>query len=738
MNKFWLSSLICSLFLTTGSFAQSIDSGESFNESDTVSTTNINIGEVIVSSLRMDRKIRKLPATMSVAGAFDYKKNLSMTLSDVLKTKPGIAMKSDGIWATGINIRGLDENRLVILVDGNRVETATDLTASLSMTDINDIERVEVIKGAQSSLYGTGAMGGIVNIITKDGYFKDNPFFSANIISGYTSGNNLVSNHAAVSTGAGKWYLRVSGTYADAGDMNTPMGILPNSRFTTNNLSAKAGIKPFKNHQLKIQYQRNRSSDVGIPGGEAFPGPAEAKYSDIGRHLFNAGYEITDISDNFSSLQLSYFTQYILRDVSMKPNTVTEAALPNNNIQRTTPVLVTPTGEHLTTGAQLRGTWNFTEKNTFIAGVDVWGRKLTTSREKYIRVDILNPAGQIIKTNNMERGETPIPESRFNSAGLYFQDEASLIDGRLTLITGGRIDRVWINNEQGFDVDYLIVNGDRNDSPPTQRLTFKKGSEQSSSWSANAGLLYSLGKDADASMNLARSFRAPSLEERFKYIDLGNFVQLGDPSLMPESGYSADLGIRVWNPAFTLQSGIFMNAITNMISEIPGEFIFTLTSESKPDTLPALISTNLSKALLYGFDFSFDYNFVDNFVLFASGAYVRGKNRDSGENLPRIPPLNGHSGIRYTYPKLGSTEIAITSASKQEKIAPGERSTGGYYSLSMALHTIKFKIGNAGLQFFSGIDNITNRSYTNHLSTNRGSISIEPGRSAFIRVALSY
>ena len=53
------------------------------------------------------------------------------------------------------------------LIDGNRVETATDLTASLSMTDVNDIERVEVVKGAQSSLYGTGAMGGIVNIITR-------------------------------------------------------------------------------------------------------------------------------------------------------------------------------------------------------------------------------------------------------------------------------------------------------------------------------------------------------------------------------------------------------------------------------------------------------------------------------------------------------------------------------------------------------------------------------------------
>ncbi|HBG54593.1 MAG TPA: hypothetical protein DDW70_10370, partial [Rikenellaceae bacterium] len=63
----------------------------------------------------------------------------------------------DGVWATNINVRGLSEDRLVILIDGNRVETATDLTASLSMVDVNDIEHVEVIKGAQSSLYGTGA-----------------------------------------------------------------------------------------------------------------------------------------------------------------------------------------------------------------------------------------------------------------------------------------------------------------------------------------------------------------------------------------------------------------------------------------------------------------------------------------------------------------------------------------------------------------------------------------------------
>ena len=88
------------------------------NDPDSVSTPGIQIGEVMVSSLRMDRKVKKLPASLRVVGAYDYQKNSALTLSNVLKTEPGIAMGSDGIWSTTINIRGLNENRLVILIDG--------------------------------------------------------------------------------------------------------------------------------------------------------------------------------------------------------------------------------------------------------------------------------------------------------------------------------------------------------------------------------------------------------------------------------------------------------------------------------------------------------------------------------------------------------------------------------------------------------------------------------------------
>jgi hemoglobin/transferrin/lactoferrin receptor protein len=424
----------------------------------------------------------------------------------------------------------------------------------------------------------------------------------------------------------------------------------------------------------------------------------------------------------------------------MIPNTVTETPLATGK-QRVTPGLVSPVGNHLTHGVQLQSTWNLTGKNTLIAGADAWSRKLTTVRTKIIKSEVLNIAGEVIKTNNLVRGETPIPESTFGSAGIFMQDETRFFHDRITLIAGGRMDAIRVDNEQCFDYDYLIVNGVRNDTPPNQRITFRKGSVNSFSWSANTGLLYKLYRDVDLSLGLARSFRAPSLEERFKYIDLGNYVRLGDPELLPESGYSADLGLRIWKPKFNFRIDAFVNHLSNMVVEIPGEFEYTFstgTSQGTTGTIPALVNANVSKAVLYGFDFGMQYNFYSNFVLFASGAYVRGKDTEANTNLPQIPPLNGRLGMRYTCSGIGSTEFTVVGASRQDKIAVGEKATGGYSRLDVALNSDRIGLGLANLQIFTGIDNITDRRYTNHLATNRGSISVEPGRNIYLRLSLSF
>ncbi|MDD2595017.1 MAG: TonB-dependent receptor [Bacteroidales bacterium] len=731
-SRLFAIAVIASLFATT-SF------GRTNSEPKAAADTIRSLKESTITSLRVNKKVIETPASVVIAPVLNFRKHSALTVSNVLATEPGIAFGGDGVWSTNVNVRGFGESRLITLIDGDRVETATDLTASLSMIDVNDVERIEVIKGAQSSLYGTGAMGGIINIITKEGRFADRPYFSGEFNTGYSSVNNYFSNNLALGTGSSKWYLRVNGTYSKAGNIRTPEGQIPNSQFTTGNIAAKFGFKPLANHLFKLNFQNNRSYNVGIPGGSSFPGPADATYKQIGRMLVDASYEIKNLTDKFTSLKISYFYQDNNRDVEVHPNTVTRKVMPNGNIQLTTPTLLSPNSIHKTHSAQLQTVFNLSDNNTFIAGADFFRRNLVTDRKKFVTVNIQKPDGTIIKTNNIERGETPIPTSSSTTGGIYMQDEARFLDNRFIVTLGGRIDGIWMNNEEGHDVDYINMNGTIAEPPASQRITFPAGNTFDISWSANLGLLYKFTKNADVVLNASRSFRAPSLEERFKYIDLGNYVRLGNQNLKPEDGLGVDAGVRVWGNKFTLQTSIFTNKINNMIVEDPGKFIYQLTADSSKETLDALINSNVSEALLYGADIKAEYNIISDLVLSLSGYYTRGRDIVSNTDLPLIPPLTGRFGARYTFDKAGSMELNLIAAAGQDKIAQGETATDGYVRLDFALYTKRFVLSRTcSIQGFAGVENIFDTAYTNHLSTNRGSISIEPGRNFFVKVNLMF
>ncbi|MFC2151921.1 TonB-dependent receptor [Bacteroidota bacterium] len=694
----------------------------------------INLGEVVFSSLRTNQKIREIPVPLEIVDKNQIELSSSFTASDVLETEPGIALSRDGVWATGISIRGLGQQRIVMLVDGNRIETSTDLMASMSFFDVDDFERIEVIKGASSSLYGTGAMAGIVNVITKEAYFNSSTYFNGSFNSGFSSVNELFTRKLTFNSGSEKWFASVSGSLRDAKNINTPEGEIKNSQFEDKSLSATAGYKVKENQVFKLKYQYFDADDVGVPGGDAFPGPATATYSDAKRLMVSGNYSIEDISDQFNLLNFRYFHQSIIRDVNLNPNTVNYN---QDSTVKTTPEYFTPSGTHVTDGVQIQTDWSFSQNNNLIAGIDVWRRKLSTSREKFIRSDILDANGDIMATNNIVRGETPIPESCFGSLGIYLQNEQKFLDDDLKLMIGGRIDGIRIANDQALDYDYLIINGTRNDSPPNQRITFEKNEEYKISWSANLGILYALTSEMDLSINAGRSFRAPSLEESFKYIDLGNSVRLGDPNLNPEKGYSLDLGLRIWKPKFQFKANGFVNWLSDMIVEESGDFIYSYTT-GIVDTIPALINTNIDEARLYGLDLSFQYNFYKNFVLHGSGSFVRGENTQNNTDLPLIPPMNGRLGLKYNLPKYFGIDLVAVGFADQNKVVEGELETKGYARFDIRINSVLMNLDFAKVQFFGGIENIGDRAYTNHLATNRGSITVEPGRNYYIKVKVLF
>ncbi|MGB9695729.1 MAG: TonB-dependent receptor [Ignavibacteria bacterium] len=688
----------------------------------------INIGEIKVTSTRYESSIKDVAVPLVVVDEIQIDKVSYETVSGVLSTKPGINLTRDGIWATDINIRGLSRNNVVTLIDGNRIETANDLSARLSMVDLFDIDRIEVIKGSVSSLYGTGAFGGVVNIFTREPNFSVKPYIKSSFYSGYSSVNSLSLGNLSLMFGGKSFIAKINGTLRDASNTNTPQGEIPNSQFRDNSISMLLGFRFLNNHAIKLNYQRFYAHDVGIPGASSlFPATAIVSYPKEQRELYSLNYEISNLGSVLKTISAKYFYQYILRDVQNLVNQVSIKKASNGNlIQKTIVDKITPVGKHYVNGIQLLSNWTIGINNVII-GVDIWQRNMTSERERFqtiLKYD--STSGMLTSVTSKITGEKPLPVSEYRNIGGFLQDEVKLLNNKLKINLGARADQIRVSNAISLNPYYEVVNGVRNDFPTGQKITWLPSQSDEISWSANIGAIYTILKDVDLVLNFSRSFRSPSLEERYQYIDLGSLIKVGNPALNSEKGLYGDFGLRIWKNTFTFNGDIFINSFTDLVVEKSGIY----------DSRPALIKTNVGKALLYGYDFEAMYNFYLNYVFYTSLSLVRGRDTENELDLPQIPPLNGRCGIRGSLLSYVNFDLNAVLFNRQDRIAPGEIGTPGYAIFNISLNSKQFEYKVLKLQLFAGVDNILDKGYRNHLSTNRGLVTFEPGRNFYFRLKI--
>ncbi len=682
--------------------------------------------QVVVSGSRHEKKIAEIAQPVETVNDIQISQIAPRTVSDILDKKAGLTMVRDGIWGSYISIRGLSRNNIVTLIDGNRVDTATDLAAGLSMLDMNDVRQIEVVKGAASALYGSGAVGGIVNIITKDGWYGDQFYTKTNLSSGFQSVNSSRNARIGLQMGAKSWYVKMSVMQRKAKDVHTPEGVLGNSQYNDENMSIRAGIKPSKYHEFKINAQRYYAKDVGIPGGyPLFPAVADVRYPREKRDLLSVKYIFNNLV--LPRITVKYFIQNILRDVENIPHAVKNIPAVNGQPPKNINVLkVTPGATHYTQGVLLQSDWAFNQHHYLVAGIDAWQKRLDSHREKNMRIEILDPADGTVKKNVSQIvGEQPLPESYYRNLGVFVQDEIDIFPEKFQLLLGGRFDKILVENEPAFDPLYTVVDGVRETSPANQKTLWESTKENDQSWSGNLGMLYKPVKSINFSLNLARSFRSPYLEERYQYIDLGNIVKIGDPDLDPETGTFTDVGIRVFFHNFTLYGNVFYNRLKNLVVDVPA------TWEGRS----ALQKANVGSAELYGLDFKTEYT-IKMLTVYANGAYVIGKDIYSDTPLPLLPPFNGRIGCRAPVADVFQLDFSATLYADQDRIVDWEVRTPGYSYLDLYLSTRPLNIFSARGRLFFGLENILDRAYRNHLSTNRGSVTVEPGRNLTIGFSL--
>lgn len=130
-----------------------------------------NEDQIVVTASSVQQNLKDAPASISVITRSDLEKQPVQNLKDVLKDVPGVQLTNEGDNRQGVSIRGLSSSYTLILVDGKRVNSRNTVFRhndfDLSWIPAESIERIEVVRGPMSSLYGSDALGGVVNIITR-------------------------------------------------------------------------------------------------------------------------------------------------------------------------------------------------------------------------------------------------------------------------------------------------------------------------------------------------------------------------------------------------------------------------------------------------------------------------------------------------------------------------------------------------------------------------------------------
>src|SRR5690606_8560579 len=135
----------------------------------TAQTTTAQLDNIIVTASRTPQLQKNVLGDVTVINKTDLQKEGQNSVAEILAKQPGIQISNTGgpQTATSVFLRGAPSQHTQVLVDGIRINSLTTGVSNWNAIDPALIERIEIVRGASSSLYGSGAMGGVVNIITK-------------------------------------------------------------------------------------------------------------------------------------------------------------------------------------------------------------------------------------------------------------------------------------------------------------------------------------------------------------------------------------------------------------------------------------------------------------------------------------------------------------------------------------------------------------------------------------------
>ena len=263
--------------------------------------SSFSIEEIIIEATKIPTPLNLVNSSIEILTEQDLLDSGAQSLPDALISLPGVYGTQNGGagGATAIYLRGGAPRYTLILIDGIRLNDSLDPNGyDLSNFDMSNIERVEILKGAQSSLYGADAMSGVINIITKKG--SGAPSLDLNIEKGSYESNRIGIN---LSEGTESFYFNFGANLFENDGFSHTKSDPDKDSFLNKTLNLRIGGKTSSDSEWSISTRFN-SADAEYDSG-SFGKNQQISFASIKQHLLN-GKIISELKPSYKVLKLSY------------------------------------------------------------------------------------------------------------------------------------------------------------------------------------------------------------------------------------------------------------------------------------------------------------------------------------------------------------------------------------------------------------------------------------------------
>jgi iron complex outermembrane receptor protein/hemoglobin/transferrin/lactoferrin receptor protein len=701
--------------------------GESLQLDVTLKTRVLQTDGVTVTGTARARSTLRAPQDVDVMSTEDFQGRSSASLGKLLQENvDGVSSVQTGSQAGKPVLRGLSGNRVVLLKDGIAQEYYQFGVRHFPTTNASEAERVEVVRGASSILYGSDALGGAINVISKPAPTTGVDEFEVDGAAStqYFTNNNERAVSLDLSAAQGNVGWRVGAERRIADNYHTPdtptfsetqnggtygdpryVGEVPFTNFEQWSTYGQVGLQgEFGTLQLHGDYWSNAHNFLLPAGGT--PGQTPFPAAGLGQNLEHS-------------------------NVLMKGNLVADGFVfkPRLSWQRS----IRQSGAPGTNLSDIRDN----------GGLARFDYPLDLKTDIYTgRLEVAHPTiGALSGTIGAEvqhqdadtRGPAELqPSAKTWNTGLFFFEDLDL--DPITISFGSRVDVRTVE----------AVPNDRTADPDQLENTY-------TTLSGSVGASYAFGDGYAIATNLSSGFRAPSVFELYASGVHGGVAafQVGDPDLEPERSYSADLSFRVRRDRITAEMTGYVNAIQNYI-------YLGNTGDVNPESNLPVYAADQTDAVIPGIEATVETRPLPWLQVGASTAVLDGTGTGLGAQggdgqLPLLPS-NTVSGFARWVPAdtgpLHNSQVELSVKHAFQKDAAGRfepfaqfdaldtpgpnppfgtASTRAYSVVNVeARTTLDLGLG-APLTVSVGVDNLLDETYRDFLDTYKG-YALSPGR----------